>query len=297
MMKFLEYENIIIFILCIIGNTRGEEAYQSTVLSVTSSVSHPILKTTPYFTQTEQTISTTTDTEGPEVAPTQDPGPRLDLPGSNLSPFSHQPETSSIPQVSQNVDSEITDISKQTNSINDIFDDDDNDESDDTFSNINEKTASTQIENTVKDVPLASLEPVITESQAPPFKDTETFIEETSQNKENDDSVEFEPWKVGVISVAAFLAVQTMVFAVYCFMCKKRRRMNIVKNCDQDSEAGVTINVESNDNTVTGEEGTINGGPGQNGLASIKFSDQQEAQQQERVDMHGKNLDKKSTNV
>ncbi|KAM4049008.1 uncharacterized protein ACNLHF_001878 [Anomaloglossus baeobatrachus] len=271
----------------------GEATYQSTVLSVTTSVSLPVvLNTTPVFTQTEQTISTTSNTEEPKVVPTQDPGPRLDLPDSNLSPFSHQPETSSIP--SQSANSEISDTKEQTNSINYIFTEDDDDH-DDTRSSIIERT--TPSENIAKDVPTVSMEPVITESQAPPYKQTEAFIEETSQNKENDDSLGLEPWKVGVISAAAFLAVEAIVLAVYCFMCRKRRRVNIIKNCDQDSEAGVTINVESNDNTVTSEEGTINGGPGQNGVASAKNIEQQEAQKQERNELRGRNFEKKSTDV
>ncbi|XP_056408141.1 uncharacterized protein LOC130307425 [Hyla sarda] len=273
----------------------GEEEFQTTVLSVTTSVSPPVLKTTPVFTQTEPAVSTITITEEPEVTPTQDPGPRLDLPSSNTSPFSHQPETSSSPQLPQSANSDISDTSKQTNNINDIFADDD--DNDDTLSSNNDRTISPEIDNIVKDLPPASVEPVITESQATPYDETEDFIQDTSQNKENYERLGLEPWKVGVISAAAFLAIEAMVLAVYCFMCRKRRQVNIVENCDRDSEAGETINVESNDNTVSGEERTINGGPAQNGGTSAKPIEQQEAQQQERVDLQVRLLDKKSTDV
>ncbi|KAM3936510.1 uncharacterized protein RB166_002126 [Leptodactylus fuscus] len=234
--------------------TKGEATYQSTVLTVTTSASQSFVKSTPAFIQTKQTDSTTTNTEEPEVAPTQDPGPRLDLPDSNLSPFSHQPETSSISQLPQNTNSEISETSKQNKNINDIFADDDDDD-DDTLSSINERTTSPEIENTVKDVSSVSVEPVITTSS---YEDTEAFLEDTSKIKEHDGSVGLEPWKVGVISIAAFLAIEAMVFALYCFICTKKRNVNIVKNGDQDSEAAVTINVESNSNTVLGEDGTIN---------------------------------------
>ncbi|XP_069819589.1 uncharacterized protein [Dendropsophus ebraccatus] len=223
-------------------------------------------------------------------------GPRLDLPISNLSPFSHQTETSSVPQVPQSADSEeISDTSKQTNSINDIFAD--NVDNDDTLSSISERTTSPEIENIVKDLPSASVEPLIIKSHVTPHDKTEASLKDAAQNKENNESSGLAPWKVGVISAAAFLAIEAMVLAIYCFMCKKKRRVNIVKNCDQDSEAGETINVESNDNTVTGEEGTINGGLGQNRVASAKPTEQLEAQRQQHADQHGRSLDKKSTDV
>ncbi|XP_058857177.1 uncharacterized protein si:dkeyp-118a3.2 isoform X2 [Acipenser ruthenus] len=68
-----------------------------------------------------------------------------------------------------------------------------------------------------------------------------------------------EAWKIGVISAAVFLFLETIVIIVYYRKCKKRRirRTTAVKVCE-DSEAAETIHGESNENTLTGIDMPLN---------------------------------------
>ncbi|XP_007904714.1 uncharacterized protein LOC103187147 [Callorhinchus milii] len=63
-------------------------------------------------------------------------------------------------------------------------------------------------------------------------------------------------WKVAVISAATFLALEALALAVYCTKCRKRSRKATPAKICEDSEAAETINAESNENTVTGNETT-----------------------------------------
>ncbi|XP_078426677.1 uncharacterized protein LOC144699183 isoform X2 [Cetorhinus maximus] len=66
-------------------------------------------------------------------------------------------------------------------------------------------------------------------------------------------------WKFGLISavVPVFLAVEALALAIYCTKCKKKGRKTIPAKSCEDSEAGETINAESNENTVTVNNTTV----------------------------------------
>ncbi|XP_063776108.1 uncharacterized protein LOC134914273 [Pseudophryne corroboree] len=193
---------------------KGDVSQQPTVLPTSTSTPLPVLKTTTAFTQTYMTVNFNTNTEQPEVPPTQNPGSRLDLPSSNLTPLSHHPETSPVPQQPQSANSEISDASKETNSINDIFTEDEK------LFNINERTISPEVENH-KTIP--SVTPEQTESQGTPHKETDAFLEGTLEDGDKDGSFGLAPWKIGVISAAVFLATEAIVLTIYCLICRKRR--------------------------------------------------------------------------
>ncbi|KAM5193188.1 uncharacterized protein ACMZJ9_014303 [Mantella aurantiaca] len=286
-MKFLGFEHIIALVLCIVYKTKGDLSFQTFVLSTSPPAFFPVLKTTSTFAQRNETTETKAPTVQPEVQ-TQHSGLSPELPTSNLSSVSHYPETSPVTQLPQSSHSEISDASKESNSI------DDNDQ----LSNLSEGTTSPLVENSIQDLPTTP-EPTVTESQVTPFEEIEAdaLLEETSEELGgNQESLGLEPWKIGIISVGVFLAIEAVVLTVYCLICRKRRRVVIVKSSEQDSEAGETINVESNDNTVTGVEGTIIGSPSQNAGDCNRSNEHQEANQQ-RGDMPGKMSDNKSTTV
>ncbi|XP_066575756.1 uncharacterized protein LOC136766284 isoform X2 [Amia ocellicauda] len=68
-----------------------------------------------------------------------------------------------------------------------------------------------------------------------------------------------EAWKIGAISAAAFLFLETIVIVVYCLKCRKRRiRMTLPVKMSEDSEAAETIHEESNENTLTGGDVRVN---------------------------------------
>ncbi|XP_077331218.1 uncharacterized protein LOC143974067 isoform X1 [Lithobates pipiens] len=287
-MKSLGFENIITLVLCIVCKTKGDVSFQTFVLSPSPSASFPVLKSTSALAEREETTETNPHMVQPEVQTTQHSGLSPELPRINLSPISHHPESSTLPQLPENSHAEVSDASKESN---DIFTDDDQ------LSNLSEGTIAPEVENSVPDLSTTTPDPSVTESQVTPYEEIEAdvLLEETSEELGGKQRrLGLEPWKIGVISVGVFLAIEAVVLAVYCLLCRRRRRVVIVKSCEKDSEAGETINVESNDNTVV--EGTVSGSPCQNAGDSSRPSENQEAYQQ-RGDMPGRMSDNKSTTV
>ncbi|CAH2293785.1 Hypothetical predicted protein [Pelobates cultripes] len=191
---------------------------------------------------------------------TPEPENSTDLPISDVSPVPQGTGTSQLPQI-QSADSDISDVHEETNNINEIIIEDD------IFLNYNQKNISPEDEKIIQDVP--SLIPtisVINEPKSTLYDETEIdlIVDQTESADIYKDftstceQMGFKPWKIGLISAAVFLIIEVVVLTAYCYVCKKKRRAIITNNCEQDSEAGETINVESNDNTVNGEDGTLN---------------------------------------
>ncbi|XP_068127486.1 uncharacterized protein [Hyperolius riggenbachi] len=220
MMTFLGYENILILVFCMVCKAQGDDSYQTLVLSTSPSASLPVLKSTYAFTETDEPVYTIAHTEQPEIHPTHDPGFNPELLNSNLSPISHHLETSPAPRLPESANSETSDASEETNSIDDIF------TADEKLFNLSIGTASPEVENTAEDLPTATTQPATTESQVTPYEETEAdaLLKETSDEVgDNQGNLGLEPWKIGVISVAVFLALEAIVLTIYCFTCKRRR--------------------------------------------------------------------------
>ncbi|OCU01025.1 uncharacterized protein LOC108714080 [Xenopus laevis] len=231
-------------------------------LSSASSPSISITKESPELRQFDQMINIhDITTEQPEAMPTSDTGLSPELPSSYLSSLSDITQASQVPQLPQ-TNSETSFDLEETNNLNEIFTEDDK-------LHI-QGTVEPELKNVVKDftsMPTLTL----SEPRVTAFGQTNNgaFLEATKSSSAHagidtkSKRLRLEPWKIGLISAAVFFAVEAVVLIVYCFVCRKRRRAILSKSCDQDSEACETINVESNDNTVTGVDGTINGLPAQ----------------------------------
>ncbi|XP_063313292.1 uncharacterized protein LOC134612781 isoform X2 [Pelobates fuscus] len=221
-----------------------------------------VIQSTTSSNMIEQRAHTFPESTVPTQGLTPEPENSTDLPISDVSPVPQRTGTSQLPQI-QSADSDFSDVHEheETNNINEIIIEDD------IFLNYNQKNTSPEDEKIIQDVP--SLIPTISvsnESKSTLYDETE--IDLIVDQIESDDiykdftstceKMGFEPWKIGLISAALFLIIEVVVLTAYCYVCKKKRRAIITKNCEQDSEAGETINVESNDNTVNGEDGTLN---------------------------------------
>ncbi|XP_053558544.1 uncharacterized protein LOC128649350 isoform X2 [Bombina bombina] len=266
-----------------------------------SSVPIPVMKNFTDLSQIFQNVHLyQANTEAPEgrTTTTNKPDTSPDLMYSKLSSLSH--ETLQPSQLPQSSNSDTDEDSKEDNSIND------NINRDNKLSKDNQE--SPKVRNIVKVEPSTSPVLTVSEQWVTPYEDTdfEAFLEENESSDIRGDNTQsdfnsnaklgMEPWKIGLIFAAAFIAIETMVLVIYCFVCRKRRRAILAKNREQDSEAGDTINVESNDNTLTGQEGTINGGPGQHAMACTYQYEQQEDEQR-RGDLSDVTMDKRSTDV
>ncbi|KAM8960549.1 uncharacterized protein RCH25_036271 [Pelodytes ibericus] len=311
------FNYIVIMVLFATTETNGNVSSPVPIFSPTvTSVPMLVMKTTSSFSQIEQNVNVDPSFTVPSLAqpthetadisvsshqslPSSNTGLSPELPSSNLSPVPQSTETSQLPQIPQSANSEVSNVSRETNSINEFFTEDE------TFVNINKRTASPQVENSVQDVPSAKPTLVVSDEPAVTLYDgteTDVALHETEASNTfggsttNHGKLGFEPWKIGLISAAVFLAVEAIVLIVYCFVCGKRRRVNIAKHCEQDSEAGETINVESNDNTVTGEEGTFNGVPLQPVVDSLHTAVQKEKEQR-KSELQDIIMDNRSTDV
>ncbi|KAE8632907.1 hypothetical protein XENTR_v10001712 [Xenopus tropicalis] len=251
--------------------------------SSSPSIPVPVTKESPELSQIDQMINIhEISTEPPEALPTRETGLSPELPSSYLSPLSDITQASQVPQHPQTDNSETSFGLEETNNLNEIFTEDDK--------LYIQGTIVPELKNVVKDftsVPTLTLnEPRVTT-----FGHTNNgvILEATKSSSAHagidtkSRRLRLEPWKIGLISAAVFLAVEAVVLIVYCFVCKRRRRAILTKSCDQDSEACETINVESNDNTLTGVDGTINRLPAQHTGDSSQSTGYQEEQQRRTV--------------
>ncbi|KAM4709657.1 uncharacterized protein O3C94_023222 isoform 1-T1 [Discoglossus pictus] len=294
--------SIVLFDIC--KSEENVSTFFTQSAATPSSVPVPVINNFTGFSQIVQDINIyQANIEEPEEQPTNEPVFSPDLLSSDVSPSSHHPETSQLPQISQSSDSEDEYDNKEPNSMNDIFNGDDKG-----FS-LELITTTPEEENIVNEEPSTTPSLTVSESWVTPYYDAGIgeLLEGTEASEIHGDNAntEFntnsaklglEPWKIGLIFTAAFLAVEAVVLVIYFFVCRKRRRAVIAKNCEQDSEAGDTINVESNDNTLAGEEGTINGAPTQHAVSCTRSTEPQEAGQR-RVELQGITTDNRSTDV
>ncbi|XP_069086251.1 uncharacterized protein [Pleurodeles waltl] len=174
--------------------------------------------------------------------------------------LSHQSETSHLPQ-DGNAAAEET--NKDSNDLNEIF------TGEDELLNLKEATESPALENSVQEVDVTTLLLDHTKSQDNLLggMEIDSFSEDpdsTGSNRKNA-SHGLESWKIIIISAAVFLVLEVIVLVIYCRVCRNRKKRTVIisKNCEQDSEAAETIHAESNENTLSGEDGTLN-------LVSIK---------------------------
>ncbi|XP_078533549.1 uncharacterized protein LOC144819598 isoform X2 [Lissotriton helveticus] len=174
--------------------------------------------------------------------------------------LSHQSETSHLPQ---DGNAGAGETKKDSNDLNDIF------TGEDELLNLKEATESPALENSVQEDAVTSLLLDHTDSQDTLLGGIEIDIlsenpETTGSNTENA-SHGLESWKIGIIAAAVFLVLEVVVLIIYCRVCRNRKKRTVIinKNCEQDSEAAETIHAESNENTFSGDDGTLN-------LVSIK---------------------------
>ncbi|OCT97830.1 hypothetical protein XELAEV_18010062mg [Xenopus laevis] len=251
--------------------------------SSASSIFIPIqiTKESPELRQIDQMSNLHESTELPEAMPTSDTGLSPKLSSSYSSSLSEITQASQVPQLPQ-TDSEISFGPEENNNLNEIFTEDDK--------LYIQGTIVPESKNVAKDftsVPILTLtDPRVTTfghiNNGVVFEATKSSSAQAGIHTKSK-RLRLEPWKIGLISAAVFFAVEAVVLIVYCFVCRKRRRAILSKSCDQDSEACDTINVESNDNTMTGVDETINGLLAQRNGDSSESTDYQEEQQRRTV--------------
>ncbi|XP_053312544.1 uncharacterized protein LOC128474275 [Spea bombifrons] len=291
-MRTPELNYFVIIVLFATHETKGNVSSPAPGFSSSPLMPISTVKSSTSVTQIEQNAHIYPSITIPaEAHPTLESDLSPELPSSSFSPEPYNMGPSQMPQFRESANSEVSRVSEETNSINEIL------TGNDELFNINQITISPELGNIVQDLPSAKSTPSVNDESRVNVNDRteiDLIIDGTASSGITTKKGRLgpEPWKIGLISAAVFLAVEVLVLTVYCFVCRKRRSAFVVKNCEQDSEAGETINVESNDNTITGEEGTLN-------CTHVVDGSNNAVQEegQKKCELKSKTMDNKSTDV
>ncbi|MGH0144986.1 UNVERIFIED_CONTAM: hypothetical protein FKN15_031145 [Acipenser sinensis] len=233
---------IILFALC--------KAQENVSTEVSASMEPNLTTPIPTLERTNSTESTSLTTEShllTRVAETETPQP--DFTPALLDTY--LPSQSQAPEIlNSHEESNIMgrEISEESNYFNEII------TPEDELLNPYDGTAAPTLDNFVDEVQATASVPPLSHKAANNSVSLENPTDTTEKIV-----LGIEAWKIGVISAAVFLFLETIVIIVYYRKCKKRRirRTTAVKVCE-DSEAAETIHGESNENTLTGIDMPLN---------------------------------------